>query len=1060
MIFSVVVLLSVVQLQWESTAEEHIRNVSDSALVLPVAFYRFENLTNITLDSSPNGHHLILQPNNSIHKGNPPYPAVPQPTPTGGLVGKFVSFNEPVTKKEPMQSSFSQSAKSPLSWRATAPIGLTATKGITIEFLIRPQPGFLRGDRQVLFSSCVQFESIGASVGGKECNASANPLEFTMSMEGFQWYAQTVPPPGQKETGFATDNQSVLFRDEGVLATDYLFFDMGRTWHHIALVKDAVSGNQSVWIDGVCTSKMRMAGNATGRLMAPIEQIVIDSFNVVAFSGGFDELAIYDSALSDVQIWQHYNDTMKNHMPYSNTTSTAPEPQQPCYPNASNVTYFDMTEYPLGTILPSPAGDNNTIGVDVVPCVLQMQYVAGPRFNTSAVTEFSVPYNFNWMDIGYMAGGRTAFQVNLTVALATAMADRWRYGIPLHGLIGASNRKTGVWAPSELLNATIDLANAHPEWPTHTIFPGIPSSTNGSTIISQTLPTGCYLQDAKGNFINVDGSPAVNGRNGVLKKSIRPMSAALAEKQGCPDSLFTADGKNLAQYIFTPLGGQLTRPMDIVNADGEVFVSVDVPAEDYDYSHDPTVLADFKSSGLANWLTYWSTWRTRITNGVTSEFLNDPTLAKGVLKDTAFTMYQVQGTNPFFGNWSQTRNIQSPMLNHQTGKMTRYSAEDFYMTGPHQWYGEFGPWHGIEWLMMTRTSEMALGDTLYSPFIAAGWSGKAELNTRPAQWLGLLKVMSAWGAEWFYAGFFNVEIDSHHHMPDPANWCWQGMMPSYAQAIATNYADFTYHGSLVMANENTTYAQGGDKGDGSSPLLWAGQPNVVCIVRKLDAADVFLVTLTVQKFSNAKGNLKSPQTTTAMVNLEGFDSAISLKARIQGSVYIIRNDTNASATTPVIYQLDTWHLGSHPTYWPADVFEVEAELFEGHLVAAGAIITETPQGVTVSDLYTFTTFVDLSAVGAGGITHVVQSKEVGCKSLRMLARGGDVVITVHAHNNGDDAGEGNQDRDRRDDNQVFTVSTSQSQTWEWVEVVVGENTQCEKITLSGSAHVDKFQITL
>ena len=42
------------------------------------------------------------------------------------------------------------------------------------------------------------------------------------------------------------------------------------------------------------------------------------------------------------------------------------------------------------------------------------------------------------------------------------------------------------------------------------------------------------------------------------------------------------------------------------------------------------------------------------------------------------------------------------------------------MTGPQQWWGLFGPEHGVEWLIETRASEIALGDTLYSPFVACG----------------------------------------------------------------------------------------------------------------------------------------------------------------------------------------------------------------------------------------------------------------------------------------------------------------------------------------------------
>ena len=62
------------------------------------------------------------------------------------------------------------------------------------------------------------------------------------------------------------------------------------------------------------------------------------------------------------------------------------------------------------------------------------------------------------------------------------------------------------------------------------------------------------------------------------------------------------------------------------------------------------------------------------------------------------------------------------------------------------------------------------------------------------------------GAEWFYAGFFNVNKDSHGRMPPSSQWCWQGMMPSYAQATFTQAAPLLYEGALVFADANTTYA--------------------------------------------------------------------------------------------------------------------------------------------------------------------------------------------------------------------------------------------------------------
>ena len=110
-------------------------------------------------------------------------------------------------------------------------------------------------------------------------------------------------------------------------------------------------------------------------------------------------------------------------------------------------------------------------------------------------------------------------------------------------------------------------------------------------------------------------------------------------------------------------------------------------------------------------------------------------------------MYQVQGTNPYFGNWTYTREIGSQMMNEQTQKLAYYSTQDIYVEHPSEWWGFFGPDHGVSWTAEMRASEIADGDTLYSPFMAAGWSGKAENNWRPAQWLGYLKIQSAWGAE-------------------------------------------------------------------------------------------------------------------------------------------------------------------------------------------------------------------------------------------------------------------------------------------------------------------------
>ena len=123
---------------------------------------------------------------------------------------------------------------------------------------------------------------------------------------------------------------------------------------------------------------------------------------------------------------------------------------------------------------------------------------------------------------------------------------------------------------------------------------------------------------------------------------------------------------------------------------------MDVPAESYNFSQDPKVLADFEASGLRNWLTYWSTWRVRLTRVATDPYMTEPTLRAGILKGAYLTMYQVQGTNDYFGNWTQVRNIGSPMpsgLNRSASM--HYSTTDMYVDHPEGWWECSGSNHGV-----------------------------------------------------------------------------------------------------------------------------------------------------------------------------------------------------------------------------------------------------------------------------------------------------------------------------------------------------------------------------
>jgi hypothetical protein len=79
-----------------------------------------------------------------------------------------------------------------------------------------------------------------------------------------------------------------------------------------------------------------------------------------------------------------------------------------------------------------------------------------------------------------------------------------------------------------------------------------------------------------------------------------------------------------------------------------------------------------------------------------------------------------------------------------------------------------------------------------------------------------------------------------------------------------------------------------------SPWLWAGQPNILAIAREYQG--VYLIVLAVERNSNSQRALSAP-TVNANLRVPGIASLLKVQARLQGSVYIFRNDTG----TPTLY---------------------------------------------------------------------------------------------------------------------------------------------------------------
>ena len=892
---------------------------------VPVVLYSFEDLHDPTIDAT--GTCNLTVP--AATKG------APQIQEQGiGSVGHFAVFGS---------ASTPVAANSRISWQAASCAPRAGAKGRTIEFLLHPTPQcFMRGGS-------------ATRIGGRP-PWSSHP----------RW-----PHVHGKATDDVADDDGVLdvkFEGESVslLTTCGAFPSRtarGTTSPSCAMRRRGTSTSGSARTSRACARTARRARGAKRAKRARLAAMagvgtVIDQANPVVLCAGVDELAVYERTDAVAHL---------RALCGGGAQLDAVRPARPGRPGALGALprrrqriVLRRQRLPDGHGLavarhcahpPKPGGGGNgTVCDGCMTCVDQARYVPDPRFDAGALATYKTPYNFNWMDPWhYMVGLNVprAERVNATVDLVAQLAARWRYGLSL--------------GSTDALNASIDLANAHPEWPLHGVIPG-----ERGQLLNASLPKGCFMQDAAGHLITIKGDRVPPGG----KPTLRTMSAKTATAQGCPDALFNVPNGDATRRPFDLLAktGRLHRSFDILDSDGEVFISLMSPAETYDYSKDPVSAADYAASGQPNWESFWSSWRVRLTNGWSQRILAP--LSGSVFKGTRFTMYQVQGDNPYFGNWSITRTIGPKMADAATGRPSYYSTTEPYFTSPHNWWQCSGSYHGICWINHVRPSERALGDELFSPFVNPGWSQQAERNVRPAQWLGLMKVLAAWGAEWFYTSFFSLRAP----FQDPANWCWQAFMPVYAQASVVSAAgDMFYKATLVVNDPNTSFAMG-DDGTKGSPLLWAGAPHVLALARKL--GDSYLVVATAQKLSNNGRNLFGSGRSAvrpSAVHIPGLPTPLLLNVRLFGTVVVV---SNTSAPKPSITQLDAWHEGTHPTRWSRGATTYEAELFEGRFLARsaagarhagsdGLIVTETPASAAHAlDFTTFTTYVDLRAARA------------------------------------------------------------------------------------------------
>lgn len=503
----------------------------------------------------------------------------------------------------------------------------------------------------------------------------------------------------------------------------------------------------------------------------------------------------------------------------------------------------------------APGYPRNTISVEE-----QFQRFPSPQFKTG----FSLMPNFLWMDPIYFSGygqdgitEKTA--VSNSVKLQQELVSHWNYYLLISSNTTLYDR---YQKPGTFENEWIKLAHMHPDWkcaaisfwaqvrPQHLNDP--PCNSRRAFATRKDLADSMYVMENVREKIYKRWNPA---------NEVSDISCDIRTQQ----------------FYFNRLHQYLQRPLSIISENAEVFHHF----QDEQMAENDRVKRDMKKRGIENSDQYQALKRMEWERAYRDSILK----VKGN-ENALYTVYSIDGQNKFRHRYDIMRTLSSPI------RGMHYATPDFYPRWPDNWKKWKGPWHGLDWIVKCRNTELEYGDRLFSPFVAAGWDNDESRNIRPAQWLALMKVLGVMGAEFYYTGFFNLKKP----FADPRGYTWQAVIPVYAQAVLSHAEDILLEGNLI---------------NGPEYLLPTGKSNIIAVARKHRNKKHYLVATAIMVNSNEKTDRPAPE----YVDIELDGMQLHLLARRQGSVYRIERDDKEVH----IRQLDLWHEDSHPARWSKDL---------------------------------------------------------------------------------------------------------------------------------------------
>jgi hypothetical protein len=655
---------------------------------------------------------------------------------------------------------------------------------------------------------------------------------------------------------------------------------------------DGASGKRTIYVDGV---KFAEKTGTTGNVNLSSNNLYSGGLtSYERLSGSIDEVAIYKNvAIDPLLVAQHYQDAVVNGVAYNTTNTTvASVPTAP-----ASTAGIDSSEYPEG--YPTPGS--------MPSAITQLKSYPLPRYKPGN----TLMKNVDWIDGTYF-GGRFQPGVSDTQAVTNSttikdeLAKNWNYAVMIN------------WSTGSFVPAWKTLVNNNPNYEVD--FTTLRAQVNGGTkILDQTLPANHYFQNASGSALVPAGCGTTSGT-----KYWRAVPDYEAD--------YMSDGTTAASWVSGALSGlNSDRKIRILNENGEVHLYYTNGCG----SQDPLIESNRAAYNSANGtsLTTKQYIGEQYRRSMQNEYFTPIKNASASrLADTKFTLYQVSGRGEYAYDWSTARKVNTP-INGQY-----YSTLDFYQgfygaTGPNNWANGVGAGNGLGVFLEARKNEIALGDKLFSPFVAAGWMNSSihpytnttysQTDVRPGQWLGMMKLLGAMGAEFYYTGYFN-EGGNYQNCTStggtcpalPQTYAWQSVIPSYAQG-AMSRAEDLLRGTLVTNTAGNLPAVYTNPTANDGFLLATGDKTVPAFARQ--SGSKYLITAAVMRNHNMQ---ESAQEQTKNVNVTVGGDNLRIQARQQGSMYVYDKSNTAA---PIFYQLDGWHERTHPSYWTGD-FSIEAEM--------------------------------------------------------------------------------------------------------------------------------------